>query len=167
MYAVVPLDMFELKYFCKISDSSCFIPFNATIFYCSLYVIIKYICAMYMPVAVCVFTGGSIAISVKDVIKRFGVELLQQLPLDDALFLAMARRADLFPLNTEDHIRAKPTRVDKVDYFLKHVVEPGADKYLPKLLKVMKESNVNNVVRLAEDIQAAIEPGRYIILYTH
>ena len=87
------------------------------------------------------------------------MKLLQQLPLDDPIFFAMARKADLFPLDTGDHTRAEPTRAKKVDYFLHHIVEPGADEYLPKLLKVMKESEFDNVVRLADDIQAAIAPS--------
>ena len=100
--------------------------------------------------------------SAKDAVTEYEVELLKQLPLDDTLFFAMARKAKLFPLNTADNIRAKPTRADKVEYFLRHVVEPGADEYLPKLLKLMKECNVDNVVRLADDMQAAMAPGMYI-----
>ena len=58
------------------------------------------------------------------------------------MFSGEARKADLFPLGTAASIEAKPTRVEKVAYFLQHVVEPGADDYLPKLLKVMKDSKV-------------------------
>ena len=105
----------------------------------------------------CAYIGGSIT---KDVIKKFDVELLQQLPLDDTLFCAMARRADLFPLNTEGHIRAKPTRADKVDYFLQNIIKPGADEYLPKLLEVMRKCDYANVVKLADNIQAALAQGK-------
>ena len=46
-----------------------------------------------MCVPVCTLTGGNIQItdSAKDAVKGFDVELLQQLPLDDLLFFAMAR----------------------------------------------------------------------------
>ena len=104
------------------------------------------------------------AMSAKDAIKTFKVKLLQELPLDEPLFLAMVETAGLFPLNTRDCIRAEKTRAHKVDYFLDHVVEPGADDYLPKLLKVMRESGVPNVQRLAGDIQATLQSGIYTII---
>ena len=74
----------------------------------------------------------------------------------------MARRAGLFPLDTYDSTAAEPTRAKKVAYFLQHVVEPGAEEYLPKLLSVMKESKVANLVRLADDIQAVTGVGKYV-----
>ena len=99
--------------------------------------------------------------SAKDAIKQFNVELLLQLPLENDIFFAMARRAGLFPLDTGDSIAAEPTRAKKVAFLLQHVVEPGAEEYLPKLLNVMKESKVANVIRLADDIQAVTRIGRY------
>ena len=102
------------------------------------------------------------AISAKDAVQKYKVELLQELPLDEPLFLAMAERAGLFPLDINKSIKTEKTRAHKVDYFLDHVVEPGADKYLPKLLKVMRESKVDNVIKLADDIEAAVGPGKYL-----
>ena len=99
--------------------------------------------------------------SASDVIKLFNVELVYQLPLEDYTFLAMAKHANLFPLDVGESIAAERSRARKVSYFLRHVVEPGAEEYLPKLLKVMKDSNVVNVVRLANDIQATIDQGMY------
>ena len=78
----------------------------------------------------------------------------------------MARRADLFPLDTYDSTSAQPTRAKKVAYFLQHVVEPGAEEYLPKLLSVMKESKVANLVRLADDIEAGTGIGMYMCICT-
>ena len=99
------------------------------------------------------------AISAKDAVQKFKVELLQELPLDEPIFFAMAERTGLFPMGTGKSIRAQGSRAHKVDYFLYHVVEPGADEYLPKLLEVMKESKVANVMSLADNIQAALCPG--------
>ena len=101
------------------------------------------------------------AISAKDAVQKYKVELLQELPLDEPLFFAMAERDGLFPLGINKSIKTEKTRAHKVDYFLDHVVEPGADEYVPKLLKVMRESEVDNVVRLADRIQAAVGPGKY------
>ena len=44
--------------------------------------------------------------------------------------------------------------------FLQHIVTPGADIYLPKLLTVMKDYDNLCVKRLADDIQRTMEPGR-------
>ena len=105
------------------------------------------------------------AMSAKDVIKKFNVKLLQQLPLDDDIFFGMAKEANLFPGGNAESIAAQPTRAKKVSHFVQHVVEPGADVYLPKLLKVMKESDNDNVNDLADEIQAVMEPGRHIYLH--
>ena len=99
----------------------------------------------------------------REAIIHFNVELLQQLPLENNIFFAMAKQVALFPLDTSDSIAAMSTRAQKVNYFLQHVVEPGAEEYLPKLLKVMKESGFANVVRLADDIQAATGLGMCVI----
>ena len=104
--------------------------------------------------------------SAKDAIRQFSVKLLEQLPLDDVKFFAIAKQADLFPLNTGNSIAAMPTRAEKVAYFLQHVVEPGAEEYLPKLLSVIKESEVANLVRLADDIEAVTEIGMYMCICT-
>ena len=103
------------------------------------------------------------ALSAEEAIKKFKVKLLQELPLDDPIFFAMAEGADLFPVGTKGSIRVEKSRAHKVDYFLYHVIEPGPDEYLPKLLKVMRDSKVDNVVKLADEIQAALQPGRYLL----
>ena len=107
------------------------------------------------------------AVSPKEAIKKFKVKLLRQLPLDDPIFFAMVERDGLVPLDNRDSIRAETTRARKVKYFLENVVEPGADDYLPTLLKIMKESDVVNVQRLADDIQAALQPGVYYYISTY
>ena len=99
----------------------------------------------------------------REAIIHFNVELLQQLPLENNIFFAMVRQAELLPLDLSDSIAAMSTRAQKANYLLKHVVEPGAEEYLPKLLKAMKESGFANVARLADDIQAATGIGMCVI----
>ena len=106
-------------------------------------------------------------LSVKEAIKEYYVELLDKLPLDDEKFFGMVKGADLFPLDTGDNIKAKPTRAEKVAYFLQHVIEPGADLYLPRLLTVMKESKVIVLIKLAEDIGVAAGLGMFIAYVRH
>ena len=105
------------------------------------------------------------ALSAKDAVQKFRVQLLQELPLDDPVFFAMVERAGLFPLDTNRRTKAEKTRGLKVDYFLDHVVEPGAVYYLSKLLEVMRESKVVNLEILADNIQAALESGQYLFIY--
>ena len=109
----------------------------------------------------CIIYNIFVTLLATDAVRHFNVDLIKQLPLENNIFFAMAKQADLFPLNTGDSIAAEPTRAKKVSYFLQHVVEPGAEQYLPKLLKVMKDSEVANVVRLADDIQTATGMGTY------
>ena len=104
------------------------------------------------------FTGEKFT-SARDAIKQFSVNLNCELPLENDIFFAMAAQAGLFPLDTGDSIAAKSTRAQKVTYFLRHVIEPGAEQYLPKLLKVMRDSKIANVLRLADDIEAATGIG--------
>ena len=101
----------------------------------------------------------SMAISAKDAIRKFTVNLLRQLPLDNKIFFGMAKTAGLFPGGNAESIAAKPTRAEKVDHFLQHVLEPGADSYLSKLLEVMKEFDDDSVNNLADEIQGAMGPG--------
>ena len=93
-------------------------------------------------------------ISCSQALKEYSVELLTHLPLENDIFFAMAQRAGLFQLGTDDNIRAEPTRAKKVTYLLS-VIGPGADSYLPILLKVMKDSRVPDVLQLADTIAAA------------
>ena len=98
------------------------------------------------------------SISASQALKDYNVDLLTHLPLEDEIFYAMADRANLFPLDTGDNIKAKDTRAKKVSYFL-GFIGPGADIYLPILLEVMKESGVADVVQLAKKITAATGIG--------
>ena len=101
----------------------------------------------------------SMTLSAKDAITRFNTKLLDQLPLESDVFFAMVKQACLFPEDTADKIAELSTRPEKVSYFLQHVIEPGANVYLPKLLEVMKESEDLNLVRLADEIQASMGSG--------
>ena len=99
--------------------------------------------------------------SEEDAIREFNVKLLEILPLDNPMFFGMANKAKLFPLGTDNQIQARLTRADKVTYFIQHVLMPGAKEYLPILLKVMKESEAPNVVKLADDIQTFVRSGEF------
>ena len=101
----------------------------------------------------------SMTLSAKDAIKRFEACLQKRLPLEDDSFFAMIKRAGLFPQYSHRHVAARPTRAEKVSYFLQNVVESRADEYLPKLLGVMKKSENRDVVNLAYEIQETMGSG--------
>lgn len=103
-------------------------------------------------------------LSAKEAIKKYYVELLTKLPLDDEIFFGMVKCAGLLPLNTGDNIMANPTRAEKVAYFLQNVIEPGAELYLPRLLTVMKKSKSDDLTKLADEIGGEI--GMYNCMYS-
>ena len=92
-------------------------------------------------------------------IKQFREELLGILPLDDKIFFAMLGGADLLPLGSGDMVNHYSTRAEKVAFYLDKVIKPGAETYLPLLLKVMKDCDHLAVTGLAEKIEAMIRSG--------
>ena len=107
------------------------------------------------------------AISPKQAIKDYYVRLITEVPLDNTEFFALAKQAGLFPLGTGANVEARKTKADKMTYLLNDIVEPGADDYLPILLQVMKKSKVHNVVKLADEIQAALNGMSYVCMYNY
>ena len=110
--------------------------------------------------------------SLKDAVKHFSLELLDKLPLDNMVFLTTADTSNLFPPGVKANINAKSTNANKVAYYLDHVVNPGADQYLPKLLDVMSAYNDLTVQQLAREIRKAIGLSKYNyyskrIMYVH
>ena len=53
------------------------------------------------------------ALSANEAITKFNVRLVQELPLDDAVFYAMAKSAGLFPLDHADSVQAQKTKAEK------------------------------------------------------
>lgn len=91
-----------------------------------------------------------------NVVRHFNVKLVRQLPLDDSEFFAMVKGARLLTLNSGAYIRELKTKAEKVEHFLHNIIEPAASQNLPKLLKVMEDSEVPNLVRLANEIQGML-----------
>ena len=76
--------------------------------------------------------------------------------MDDVIFIARLGAAKLLPGNLKAEIQAKPTSLDKADYFLDHAIKPtlkhNKDSLL-KLIKVMQESDRTALNTLAGDIK--------------
>ena len=91
-----------------------------------------------------------------DVFQKFYVQLVQTLPMNDAIFIAQLFSCNLFPGNLMEEIRAKPTAADKTTHFLDYGIKPGLRngnrKLFEDLLLVMNESDNPVIIQLAKEI---------------
>ena len=115
-----------------------------------------------MHICMYVFVVGNMALSAIEAINRFNVTLMEQLPLDNAIFFGMMKRAELFHLGADQSISQQPTRQAKVTFYLERVFSIQPDEDLPKLLEVMRKSNLPGLARLADQIEAETVPGTYL-----
>ena len=92
-----------------------------------------------------------------DVIKKFYVELLACLPMDNVMFRANLTAADLLPRDLKDTVLSKTTRAEKAEYFLDNVI--NNTESLSRLLAVMKKSEHNRLKELATNIESCVETG--------
>ena len=92
----------------------------------------------------------------RDNIEKFSPQLLETLPMDDAIFIAKLRSAGLLPGNLKAEIKSLKTSADKADYFLDYVILPNLSvnqTNFHKFLKVMEESGNDTLSTLAKDIK--------------
>ena len=80
--------------------------------------------------------------------------------MDDVMFLAELIAGNMFPGDTKDEVRAKPTQAAKATEFLDKCIDPAfsddgnTNVMLDKLLKIMKKSGFEPVVELAKEFQS-------------
>ena len=96
----------------------------------------------------------------KRILKKFYVELHDKLPLENARFCALLFANDLLPDGNLETINEIQTRARKVTHFMSHIVLPGAQIHLPKLVEVMKLCDDLVVRDFAERIKTAMGSGR-------
>ena len=94
------------------------------------------------------------------IFQQFYPELVQTLPMGDAIFMAILYSRDLLPGNLKEHIESLPTSVDKSSHFLDHVIKPsvnsGDASRFDELLNVMEDSEYQGVKELAKLIRDSI-----------
>ena len=88
-------------------------------------------------------------------VHRSGVQrsLVRILPMDDVMFTAQLYQRDLLPGDSKAEMESKCTRAKKAEYFLDHVIQPTLRNSIGsfnKLLKVMEDSEYDNVKELAK-----------------
>ena len=99
--------------------------------------------------------------STSEVFKKFYVELVTILPVDDTMFLAKLFSCDLLPGNLMNQVMAKETRADKAMCFLNGKINCdisiGDFTSFNKLLHAMKESGNDSMRVLAMKIKTALK----------
>ena len=98
--------------------------------------------------------------STSEVFKEFYCKLVETLPMNDALFIAKLYSCDLLPDDIKEYVQSLPTRVNKVMYFLDHVIKPsvttGVGSSFDQLLNVMEDSEHQGVKELAKLIRTSL-----------
>ena len=97
-----------------------------------------------------------------DVYKQFYAKLVKTLPMNDVSFVAELYSRDLLPGDAKDEVKSKATRASKAAYFLDNVIEPSLENTFGnfnKLLKVMEDSEYNDLKELAKLITTRLMTG--------
>ena len=98
--------------------------------------------------------------SASEMFKKFYVQLVKNLPMNDSLFTAELFSNDLLPGNLKEHVESLPTKSEKASYFLDHVIKPSVTSddgsSFDKLLNVMEDSDHQGVKELAKLIRTSL-----------
>ena len=89
------------------------------------------------------------------IINQFFPDLVELLPMNDALFRARLRSAGLFHGNLNKEIMSKPTAPEKAEHFLENGINNDTECF-NKLLTIMNDYNNNHLKKLAEKIREEI-----------
>ena len=85
------------------------------------------------------------------IIRKYFVDLLELLPMNDAMFRGKLYSAGLFPNNLREEVQSKTTAAEKVEYFLHYGIKNNTESF-NKLLTIMKDYTDDNLKKLAEMI---------------
>jgi len=99
----------------------------------------------------------------KDTLTHFRGDLLKKLPLESETFMAKLGDAKLLPHSSGFNIQAMTTRLQKVAYFLEHVVSSGPDIYLPILIGIMEKEDDLVLISLARDMKNYMGTGNTLV----
>ena len=95
------------------------------------------------------------------VFQHFFPQLVNILPMNDVTFTAQLFSSKLLPGNVKDQVGSQATQADKATYFLDHVIKPslasGVGSSFNKLLKVMEDSEYDDVKELSKQIRSRLK----------
>ena len=84
------------------------------------------------------------------------------LPMDDELFMAELHTNELLPGNLKNELKSLSTSAQKATKFLDQVIQPSitnnGNRILNTLLTVMRSSDNNVVIQLADNIHSMLNP---------
>jgi len=90
----------------------------------------------------------------------FYAKLVKTLPMEDAVFIAELFSANLLPDDVKGLVESRPSRASKASYFLDHVIKPsvttGSGRSFDDLIKVMEDSEHDELKELAELIRCRL-----------
>ena len=105
-------------------------------------------------------TGKPGEMSTSEVFQHFFPQLVNILPMNDVTFTAQMFSSKLLPGNVKDQVKSQATQADKATYFLDHVIKPsltsGVGSSFNKLLKVMEDSEYDDVKELSQQIRSRL-----------
>ena len=94
------------------------------------------------------------------VFQQFYSKLVKTLPMNDVIFIAELYSRDLFPDDVKEHVESLTTSAKKASYFLDHVIKPNvtssSGNMFVELLKVMEDSDYQNVKELTKSIRDSL-----------
>ena len=94
---------------------------------------------------------------------------MKSLPMDDAIFLEVLRKQDLFPGDLQEQVQAKITKAEKTAWFLDRAIKPALDvdiiEPLRTLLTVMSDGEIKSDLlgKLATTIQQQLDKETSLI----
>ena len=99
--------------------------------------------------------------STSEVFQHFFPQLVNILPMNDVTFTAQLFSSKLLPGNVKDQVKSQTTQADKATYFLDHVIKPsvtsGVGSSFNKFLKVMEDSEYDDVKQLSKQIRSRLK----------
>jgi len=97
-----------------------------------------------------------------EVFQYFYMQLVKTLPMNDVIFTARLFSRGLLPGDVKNQVESKATRAGKATHFLDHAIKPslpGTLSIFKKLLKVMEDSEYDDVKELAKSITSTLMKG--------
>lgn len=95
--------------------------------------------------------------------QQYYSRLVKTLPMNDDIFIAELYTNKLLPGDLKEYLESLSISAKKASKFLDAVIKPSIENYdvtrLSTLLRVMKNSDDNIVIRLAEEIQLTLHQG--------
>ena len=85
------------------------------------------------------------------IIRKYFLDLVEHLPMNDVKFMARLYSAGLLPGNLKEEIQSKPTSAEKADHFLDYGIKNDTDSF-NKLLTIMEDYNGGHLNKLTEVI---------------